>query len=683
LLDQTGGTDHTTTLATHVALATPHVAGITPVQGIATDGVYWYEINTNTIYKRDFTTGTSVASNTSPFTSLPAGVDHIGDGFVDGGLLYVPVVNWDGGTLTSTDQTIAVFNTSDLSLNTQFDVSAKTDFNASGLCKSHSGTIYGVSFNNSATANDAQRDIYEFNLSTGAYIATHTLPFESIGTQGIEWDGDSYFISSYDTVNVKTRLHQTESDLTQLLSIDPTGIADADEIEGVCAYGGNLYTHSINDDVRAVDTSGLYIYGWSSPRESARFLTQAQTPDEGTIVLRMTPHHFQNYRAIFDNKDTANDWEAWIYGTGEVAWRVSSAGRTGYNAGAVGVEHLYLFSWKKVGANVDIQLGIDGVIQDTATTTWVTAPSQGLWLGGGNASNTQGDHAYTDVVLYDKELSSAEWTALAADFDDIYAAAEESGGGFWLPDSRLMAPALLEPGRKPAGVQLEVDWERCDQYGLRPLYIFTGDGTTPIETGIYNAAPFTTNVIAASTSYDHLGVYNNSGNTGYLTNPANTYASALTSTPTVIMRVGVHSSLKRGIFCQGGSSSTSGGFDLWIHNGLIGVGIFPSGGSRVEHTSSKNIRDGYNRSTVGVTRNSNGEIILCFDDGTIETFAGATGDLTTAHATKFRQFLAESQSVSMAYGGLDFFYMFDGAVSQSVLTELVQDAHQFLRPKLC
>lgn len=427
LLDQIGGTDHTAEQATHNVFAQAHISGVAPAQGAATDGVYWYEINTAGLEKRDFTTGALITSNNSPFTGLPAGVNHNGDGFVDNGLLYVPIVDYDGTTQTSTKQTIGVFNTSDLSLNTSFDVSAQTAFNASGLTKSHNGTIYGTSFYKLSTPHASQTEIYEFNLTTGAFIQVLSLSVASIGSQGITWDGESYLVSSWDTINNKNRIKQYDSSLTFVDDLDPTGLDEPSsgaEIEGIEYFNGIWYVHALNTAIRYFDKKALYIHPTSGV--AVQFLTQAQIPEEATIVIRMNPHTFLNFRTVFDNKDTANDWEAWIYATGELAWRVSSTARTGYNyAGGANVEHLFMFSWKRNGANVDIKLGVDGAIVSTQSSVWVNIPAQGLWLGGGNAGNTKADYTYHDVVLYNKELTAGDWTTLGGDFDNIYAV---SGG---------------------------------------------------------------------------------------------------------------------------------------------------------------------------------------------------------------------------------------------------------------
>lgn len=422
LADQTGGTDHTATQSLHNVFTTANVSGVAPTQGIATDGTYWYQINTSAIYKKDFTTGALATSNTSPFTGLLSGVDHIGDGFVDNGLLYVPIVNWDSPTETATAQCIAVFNTSDLSLNKFYDISAQTNFNGSGLTKSHTGTIYGTSFAKASTPLARQQEIYEFNLDTGAYISTKLLSDYAIGAQGITWDGESYLISTWDTINNNNYIKQYDETLTYIDSIDPTGL-DAPsagvEIEGIEYFDGVWYVHALNTGLREFDKRSMYIHGTTGT--AVQFLTQAQIPEEGTIVIRMTPHTFLDYRTVFDNKDTANDWESWIYATGELAWRVSSAGRTGNNyPDGANIEHIFMFSWKKNGGNVDLQLGVDGSIVSTVTTVWVAQPAQGLWLGGGNAGNTKADHTYSDVLVYNKELTAGEWTTLSGNLNSVY-----------------------------------------------------------------------------------------------------------------------------------------------------------------------------------------------------------------------------------------------------------------------
>jgi hypothetical protein len=93
-------------------------------QGIAADGTYFYLLDFDTIIKMDLNWNI-VATNSNAGTEC--GLNHIGDGCVSNGLLYVVAEDFYGCDETPAveHQSIAIWNTSDLSYVGKHDISAQ------------------------------------------------------------------------------------------------------------------------------------------------------------------------------------------------------------------------------------------------------------------------------------------------------------------------------------------------------------------------------------------------------------------------------------------------------------------------------------------------------------------------------------------------------------------------------
>lgn len=386
-------------------------ASITPQQGIARNATHWFSSSSSVIKKYDLT-GTEVASNSSPFTGLSGSPNHIGDGYVDGSYYYLPICYWDGSS--ASDIQIVRYNISDLSLAGYWDVSG-SGFTGSGISLNIAGTeIVGTNYDTTTGSNT----LYRFNKTTGAYIGSHTLTDTIKGIQGISTDGTDYYISSYDTTAGRNIIYRVDSSFNTINKITPVTVSNTTtyEGEGVECYDGKLYFHTINAAIRELTPLTLYIdNGLGSPQQ---FMS---TPaDTGTILMRVTPRTFYNYNSIIDNTVTANDWEAWIYATGQLSWRVDATFKCDYTLPSADQEYVVAFTWAKSGSNVTIKLGVDGTYRSTQTGVWQTAPGA-LWLAGKNASNNQGNNIYRDIFVFDKVLSDAELSDTYTNFDNLYA----------------------------------------------------------------------------------------------------------------------------------------------------------------------------------------------------------------------------------------------------------------------
>lgn len=404
-------------------------ANVTSTQGITTDGSHWFEVDTGAIRRSVFASGSVTHTNASPFSSLTAGVDHLGGCEVDGTYLYVIAVDWDSGTQTSTSQTIAVYDKTDVSYSSQIDISGSSSCNGSALCIGHTGNFFVASFYNGASPDNRLRDIYEFN-SSGTQIAVHTLDEDIVGIQGIAYNSDLnvYVITSYDSTDDYSVV-VVDTSFNVLFRANPTGMDNSvREMEDVCYYNGTYYIHESGQPVRNFTLGGMYIHPTAG--DTPLFVANADIPDSGSIVIRGTPGAVINYNSFWDNNNSANDWECWGYSDGRVAGRINS-GTTAVSAASqysANTEIIIGFSWAKSGSTVDYDIVVDGSIKQTRTgATWVTPPAGGLYLGGKNASNTIANFLYTDVIVYDKRLSSTEWSTLAGDFDDVYDAVATPG----------------------------------------------------------------------------------------------------------------------------------------------------------------------------------------------------------------------------------------------------------------
>lgn len=412
-----GGVD--TALQSYPLVYTQAEVGLTFTmsQGITRDATHWFAISTTSIKKYDLVNN-EVASNPSPFTSLPVGVDHCGDGFVLGAFLYVPIVDWDGGTQTSTKQCIVKFNISDLTYDSHFDVSAQSACNGSGLAVSPDELeIYASSFFNGVITDPRSTDIYRFDISTGAFLGVISLDAGNIGTQGFVFDGVNWFFSSWDSVSAG-RIVAYNTSFEQQTILDPTG--SSSEMEGICFYDDVVYFHDAVSTVRRLILDDMVIGKFVG--DGDQFLDNGLIGDSGTILLRLTPLSLYNFNSLITMSEDPQAWESWIYSDGRIAWRVDEASFiiAPIGTATANTEIIIGLTWSNSGGTVTTKLNTNGVARGTTSGAWVTPPALGLWLGAATGGNTQGDASFRDVLSFNKELSDTELLDAANDFDDFY-----------------------------------------------------------------------------------------------------------------------------------------------------------------------------------------------------------------------------------------------------------------------
>ena len=248
--------------------------------------------------------------------------NHLGDGAVYNGVLYVPLEYYNAGVHSS--ERIVTLQTSDLVVIGCEDVSAQ-NFELAG-CYVDATYVYIVSYTGS------NNKIHRYNTSNLTYASDITLSTSSMtGMQGIDFDG-TYFQISHTGIYIS----QVKADGTFMSKAYRTPSAAAD-VEGVC---------------------------WLSDQDRLALLYDPGA-DERVYILRRTPGKIGATSAGFDGLGdtipktspagldslTAFTFEAWAYYIGDVAEnrildRESSFGFKVYYTGGSHTLQAWRGAWK-------------------------------------------------------------------------------------------------------------------------------------------------------------------------------------------------------------------------------------------------------------------------------------------------------------------------------------------------
>jgi len=165
--------------------------------------------------------------------------------------------------------------------------------------------------------------------------------------------------------------------------------------------------------VEGVDGQALQLSGTDGNTDNDFVSIDFLYADIGTIAFWFRPSAFYNYNSVLDNSADGNDWEMWVYGSGEFAARI----QTGYVRGffmEVDTWYHIAMTWYRNPDNptvVDHWLYIDGQEVTTNESEWVD-PGNIVFLGGGHSGNEDCNGAFDDFRIYDRALSLAEIQAL-------------------------------------------------------------------------------------------------------------------------------------------------------------------------------------------------------------------------------------------------------------------------------
>jgi len=137
--------------------------------------------------------------------------------------------------------------------------------------------------------------------------------------------------------------------------------------------------------------------------------------NRGSICLWFKPTELYNYNSILDNSVDGNDWEMWIYGSGEFAGRIQSGYVRGYWMEVQTWYHIAM-TWRPQENNpdmIDQLLYINGELVASNETEWVD-PGSTIFLGGGHSGNDDCNGVFDDFRIYDRPITLEEVQQLAA-----------------------------------------------------------------------------------------------------------------------------------------------------------------------------------------------------------------------------------------------------------------------------
>lgn len=156
-------------------------------QGVCWDGTYYYTVDNNKIVKWD-SSWTAQATNSDPIgdTSI-SDVDHLGDPEYYDGKLYIPLEEYPNSPYDN--QHIAVFDATDLSFDSSFDISAQGHEVSSITYCDRDGLLYITDYTDGTV-------IYKYDPSDGSYEGYLTLDQKILNAQGITWWRDHFWVNS-------------------------------------------------------------------------------------------------------------------------------------------------------------------------------------------------------------------------------------------------------------------------------------------------------------------------------------------------------------------------------------------------------------------------------------------------------------------------------------------------------
>lgn len=188
--------------------------------------------------------------------------------------------------------------------------------------------------------------------------------------------------------------------------VDVVGGFPAYLVDG--ADGGHAF-------VEGVDGQALQLSGTDGSTDNDYVAIDFVYANSGTIALWFQPTMLYNYNSVLDNSSDGNDWEMWVYGSGEFAGRIQTGYVRGYFMQVQTWYHIVM-TWQRNPDNpgvVDQRLYIDGEPVATNQSEWVD-PGSTVFLGGGHSGNEDCNGLFDDFRIYDRVLSLEEIQALAS-----------------------------------------------------------------------------------------------------------------------------------------------------------------------------------------------------------------------------------------------------------------------------
>lgn len=205
-------------------------------QGVEWDGAHFYVFDTNEIRKYD-SGWNLVATNSDPCGDVGGSVDHVGDGVVVGGVIYLPVQQYTYPA-TFSNGSIARFNASDLTFIDATDITAQS-FEASGICyDERADVLYVTSFVDGTT-------LRKYHRSSLSFLGTLALSSTVPNAQGATiWRNRFWITSDGPTpggAGIENALYSVKMDGAVLGRVMVYDAGALDALEGITHDDDSLY----------------------------------------------------------------------------------------------------------------------------------------------------------------------------------------------------------------------------------------------------------------------------------------------------------------------------------------------------------------------------------------------------------------------------------------------------------
>ncbi len=167
--------------------------------------------------------------------------------------------------------------------------------------------------------------------------------------------------------------------------------------------------------VEGIDGQALQLSGTEGQTDNDVVAIDFVYYNRGSICLWFRPTSLYNYNSILDNSVEANDWEMWVYGSGEFAGRIQTGYVRGFWMEAMTWYHIAM-TWRVNPENPDLieqLLYIDGQLVASNQSEWVD-PGSTVYLGGGHSGNDDCNGTFDDFRIYDRPLTAEEIQQLAS-----------------------------------------------------------------------------------------------------------------------------------------------------------------------------------------------------------------------------------------------------------------------------
>ena len=161
--------------------------------------------------------------------------------------------------------------------------------------------------------------------------------------------------------------------------------------------------------VEGIDGMALELIGTDGQTNNDYVAIDYVLGGRGAVALWFRPTWLYNYNSVFDNSADGNDWEMWVYGSGELAGRIQSGYVRGVYLEAGAWYHICMTWYRRTAAPdvVDQYLYLDGELVATNESEWVD-PGTTVFLGGGHPDNDDCNGTFDDVRIYDRCITAEE-----------------------------------------------------------------------------------------------------------------------------------------------------------------------------------------------------------------------------------------------------------------------------------